>query len=208
MNIKIFFLLFLLPLSLASQNNAAVELLERAVKSVEADAPVQFAFDYVVRDDAGVEQFADNGTLKLAGERYALSLTPMQLWCDGETQWSYLVGNKEIYIAAADSDEAQIYNPLHLMGLYKKGYTCTAEAGDEEVAEITLVATSPDASFDKVVISVSKKNNRPLAMTAFMAGEGSTSVSITGYKSKCVFDDGAFACPVENFPDVEIVDMR
>ncbi len=207
MKTKIFLLLFLCPLLLVAQKNDAVQLLERAVGGIEADAAVQMTFDYSVCDNSGEELFSDNGSLKLDGERYSLLLAPMKLWCDGETQWSYIAANNEIYVTTADSDEAQVYNPLHLMGLYKKGYDCSLEkeAGKNK---ITLLSTSAEASFSKVVIMLDEKNNRPCAMCVYVDGEGFTSIAVTGYKTKCMFDERAYCCPVEDFPGVEVVDMR
>ena len=92
-----------------------------AIKKIEADAAVQMTFSYSVYDAGGTEQFSDDGSLKLDGGRYALLLSPMKLWCDGQTQWSYMAQVNEVYITDADSQEAQIYNPVYLMGLYKKG---------------------------------------------------------------------------------------
>ncbi len=203
----LFILWLLSPLALAAQSRQAVETLERAIKGIEADAAVQMAFDYVVCDNAGVAQYSDEGTLKLDGNSYAVLLTPMKLWCDGATQWSYMAANNELYITDAGSDEAQIYNPVYLMALYKKGYKCTMEAvGGKSV--ITLAANGDEPSFDKVVITLDAENMRPQQLRVFMSGQGYTDISINSYKPKCMFDKRVYRCPMEDFPDAEIVDMR
>ena len=119
----IFALLLLFPFALCAQENEAVTLLENAIKKIKADAAVQMTFSCSVYDAGGAEQFADDGSLKLDGNRYSLLMSPMKLWCDGATQWSYMSGANEIYITDADSEEAQIYNPVYLMELYKKPST-------------------------------------------------------------------------------------
>ncbi|MBQ8270625.1 MAG: hypothetical protein IJZ22_05395 [Bacteroidaceae bacterium] len=202
-----FALLLLSPIALVAQKQSAVEVLEHAIKSIEADAAVQMTFDYVVCDNAGAEQYADRGSLKLDGNCYSVLLTPMRLWCDGATQWSYMAANNEVYITAADSDEAQIYNPVYLMGLYKKGYKCSMEAhGGKNV--ITLTADGDEPSFDRVVITLDAKSMRPLSLRVFMSGQGYTDIAIDSYKPKCVFDKRVYRCPLEDYPDAEIVDMR
>lgn len=205
---KSFFIICLmLPLMLFAQTPAATALLEQAVKKIEADAAVQMTFAYTVYDNAGEEQFSDEGALKLAGGKYALHISPMRLWCDGETQWNYMASNNELYITQAGSDEAQIYNPVYLMGLYKEGYDCEVKSvGGKK--QVTLSATSADASFDKVEITLDAESLRPTAMTIFVAGQGYTKILINGYKPKCMFDARVYKCPVEDFPGVEIVDMR
>lgn len=203
----IFSLLLLLPVAFSAQERSAESLLESAIKNIEADAAVQMAFTYSLYDDAGVEQFADEGSLKLSGDSYALLLSPMKLWCDGKTQWSYMAQNNEIYVADADSDDAQAYNPVHLMGLYKKGYNCSlsSAAGKET---ITMNADDGSQSFERVVLVLDSKSLRPLSMQIFMSGSGYVSVSVSSYKPGCNFDERVYRCPLEDFPTAEVVDMR
>lgn len=204
---KILFLFLLfIPLLLCAQSDSAVALLENAIKKIEADAAVQMTFSYSVYDAGGAQQFADDGSLKLDGGRYALLLSPMKLWCDGRTQWSYLAQANEVYITDADSEEAQIYNPVYLMGLYKKGYACSVEsAGDKNI--ITLQSRGEE-DFDKVLLYLDTKTAQPVAMQIFVEGQGYTAVYITSYKSGYNFDSRVYTCPLEDFPTAEIVDMR
>lgn len=198
------FLLFL-PLLLCAQGNNAVALLENAIKKIEADAAVQMTFSYSVYDAGGTEQFSDDGSLKLDGGRYALLLSPMKLWCDGQTQWSYMAQVNEVYITDADSQEAQIYNPVYLMGLYKRLHLLGGKCGRQNV--ITLQACE-EQDFDKVILSLDAKTSQPVAMCIFVDGQGYTTVDVTSYKSGYDFDNRVYTCPLEDFPTAEIVDMR
>lgn len=207
MRIKFSIIFLMLPFLLFAQQTAVTELLEQAVMKIEADAAVQMTFSYVLLDEDGNEQFADAGSLKLDGERYSLLISPMKLWCDGKAQWSYITANNEIYITEAGSEEAQIYNPAYLMGLYKKGYDCKMERdGGNNV--ITLVSASDEPSFEKVVVALDEKTLRPVAMSVYMNGQGCTRITINGYKPGCMFDDRVYRCPLEDFPGAEVVDMR
>lgn len=199
-------LLLFLPVALYAQGGNAVAMLENAIKKIESDAAVQMTFTYNVYDAGGALQFSDDGSLKLDGECYALLLSPMKLWCDGRTQWSYMDQTNEVYITDADSDEAQVYNPVYLMGLYKKGYTCSVESvGGKN--NITLLAKG-EQDFEKVVLALDAKTLQPVAMQIFVEGQGYTTVDITSYKSGYNFDKRVYACPLEDFPAAEIVDMR
>lgn len=207
MKIRYFFLLLVLPLAMVAQERTAVGVLEQAVNNIEADAAVQMTFDYIVYDDMGIEQYADKGSLKLDGDSYAVLLSPMRLWCDGETQWSYIAANNEVYITEADSDEAQIYNPVFLMNLYKDGYNSAMEVKNGSNV-VTLTAASDEPSFEKVVITLDAKTLRPVALRVYVSGQGYTDIAISGYKPKCSFDERVYRCPLEDFPGVEVVDMR
>lgn len=204
---RIILLLLFLPLVLCAQERDAAAMLESAIKKIEADAAVQMTFSCSVYDVGGTPQFTDEGSLKLDGKRYSLLLSPMKLWCDGQTQWSYIAQANEVYITDADSDEAQIYNPVYLMGLYKKGYSTSLQSNGN-TSVITLIATDAEQDFDKVVLTVDAKTLQPIAMQIFAAGQGYTEVAVTSYKRGYKFDNRVYVCPLEDFPTAEIVDMR
>ena len=206
---KIFFA-FLLFVStfVAAQERSAVQLLDEAVAKIENEAPVQLLFDYTVYGDNGDKLFADNGSLKLNGNSFALLLTPLRMWCDGETQWSYMADNDEIYISEASSDEAQIYNPVFLMGLYKNGYNASL-ARENGRAVVTLVpAGSEQFSIEKVVIGLNEETLRPETLRVFMGSQGWVDIAIGSYKPRCMFEKRVYRCPMEDFPSAEVVDMR
>ena len=201
------YLALLFSFSAVAVADDAVALLEKARKNIEADRAVQFVFDYTVCDEEGVALFADNGSFKFDGDRYSLLLGTMKLWCDGVTQWSYINQTDEIYIATADAEEARLYNPSYLMGLYREGYVCSAMKEAGEVC-VTMVASDDAQEFEKAVLSLDEKTLRPLSMEVYMSGQGCVKVKIDSYKPKCDFADRVYVCPMEDFPSAEIVDMR
>ena len=207
-NIFVALLLLLLPAAmLTAQDAAAVQLLEKAIAGIKADAAVQMQFDYVIYDESGIEQYADNGSLKLDGDNYTLFVSPMRLWCDGTTQWSYMAAADEIYITEAGSEEAQAYNPVYLMGLYKNGYTSSLKSAAGK-SVVTLDAADKGAYLNKVEITLDTKSLRPVALRLYMDGQGSTHVVINDYKPKCRLEKRVYSCPTEDYPSSEIIDMR
>lgn len=201
------FLMLLPVVMLTAQNRSAVQLLEKAVANIKADAAVQMQFDYVIYDEMGSEQYADNGSLKLDGNCYTLFVSPMRLWCDGVTQWSYMASADEIYVTEAGSEEAQAYNPVYLMGLYKNGYAASLKSAGEK-SVVTLDATDGASYLYKVEITLDTESLRPAALRLYMEGQGSICVTISDYKPKCRFEKRVYSCPTEDYPSAEIVDMR
>ena len=195
------------PLSLAAQLEDATVLLGNAIKKIEADAAVLMAFDYTVTSPDGSLIDGGDGSFKLDGNKYSLLLDAMKLWCDGTTQWSYMAQVDEVYIAHADSDEARVYNPAYLMGLYRDGYKCSLARNGGKVL-VDMVAGSADQDIDKVRLVIDLETLRPLSMTVSMNGQAAVDVVIKNYKPKCNFDNRVYMCPMEDFPTAEIVDMR
>ena len=135
-NIFLLMLLFL-PLCGKAQMLDAEAMLDKAVEVMNADAPLQMDYSYTVYDDDGEVVVNDKGVMRLDGNRYSLVMDKMGVWCNGKTQWSYMLEIDEIYITDSSSDEAQNLSPLFIMENYRNG--CTKEVAMQDgVTVITL----------------------------------------------------------------------
>lgn len=195
-------------------NEGGEKVLDLAVAKLKADAGVQMEFVYSVFDADASLLFSEKGTLLIDSDRavkgkecFALLLEQLKIWCNGTVQWNYSGQTNEIYITDAESEEAQNLSPLYIMQLYKKGYSCSLkdEAGH---SVITLLPAEGIGEFDKVIVTVDKATLRPVKIVLSMNGNGSTEIEINSYKTKCKLGSEHFTCPIKEFPNVEVVDMR
>ena len=102
---KILFLVLLvlqLPLFAQKVEVDADAVLDKALASIKADLPVRMDYDYEVLDDENESLQSDKGIIYIDDDRYALLMQDMKVWCDGETQWSYMREVDEIYVTDAD----------------------------------------------------------------------------------------------------------
>ena len=206
---KIAFILFFLPFVLYAQTGSkeANALLDKAVAAIKNDAAVQMDYYYKVKDDDGTVVQQDEGVIKLDGDKYALIMGNMKVWCNGKVQWSYMKDIDEIYITDAKSDEAQNLSPLSVMEMYRAGYVSSlAQRGEFSV--VTLTATKADAEISKVELHFAKGSSRLSAMFIYMTGQGSVEVRMKNYSAKCKFGKSQYECPVKQYPTAEVVDMR
>ncbi len=206
---KIILLLLFVPALLFAQNEAAEAsaFLDKAVKAINADSPLQMDYSYKVFDDEGNSVQEDNGVIRLDGKRYALLMDNMKVWCNGKTQWSYMKEIDEIYITAAESEEAQSLSPLAVMEMYRKGYASSLSRNGD-MALVRMTAEDEEADIDVVELEIDARNNRLVAMFVNMRSQGRVEVRLTNYAPKCSFAAGQYECPVGEYPAVEIVDMR
>ena len=213
------FLLFVLLLSPAvlvagNGNDVAVSLLDKAVKVMRDDAGVRMDFTYAVSDADGEVLFSDNGYFCLgrsadvqAAERYTLQMQQVRIWCNGERQWNFMEQTNEIYITAADSEEAQGLSPLHLMQLYKSGeYECSVEAVAADNV-VTLASKAGTSEFSRIKVWLSAGNSRLVKLQMFTSDGNVAEIVIDAYKPHCSFDSSLFECPLSEYPDAEVVDM-
>ena len=203
--IKFFLLLFLPFVGFAQQPDADV-LLDKIVATMKNDAPLQMDYSCTVYEDDGTVVLKDKGIMRLDGNCYSLVMDKMGVWCDGETQWSYMLDIDEVYITDATSDEAQNLSPLFIIENFRKGYSKKAEI-QNGVLFVTLQATAEEG-IEKVLLGVDAKDNRLKSMTVFMAGQGYMQVLLDKYQINCNFASDVYKCPVEELGASEIIDMR
>ena len=199
-------LLFFIPFSGIAQVLDADAVLDKAVAVMNADAPLQMDYSYTVYDEDNSVVVKDNGIMRLDGERYSVVMDKMGVWCDGETQWSYMLEIDEIYITDSSSGEAQNLSPLYIMENYRKGCTKDVKLHDDNLF-VTLHAPA-GSEFEKVVLCIDALSYRLESMKVFTPNQGYIEIILDKYQIKCNFASDVYKCPVEEYETAEIVDMR
>lgn len=200
------FLLLLLPFVGFSQQLDADALLDKVVETMKNDAPLQMDYSYTVYDDDGTVLLKDKGVMRLEGNRYSLVMDKMGVWCDGETQWSYMLDIDEVYITDAASDEAQNLSPLYIVENYRKG--CSKKAEMQNGMLLVTLQSVDGGEIEKVLLGVDAEDNRLKTMTIFMAGQGYIDVLLDKYQINCIFASDVYKCPIEELGASDIIDMR
>lgn len=197
-----------LPLFAFSQENAA-PLLDKLVARMKADAALQLDYTYTIYDEDGAAVYNDRGILKLDNERYALDMENMKVWCDGNTQWSYMKDIDEVYITDAASEEAQNLSPLYIMEMYRENYSLELGDDDAGVRVLTMTAMDADAEVGRLELFIDMGNQPQLeGMVIYMSGQGYADIQLDNYVPGCKFGKDTYRCNVKDFPTAEIVDMR
>lgn len=199
-----------LPCSVMAQDNTAESLLENAISVIKSDAGVRMNFSFVLYDMSGEKQYDGDGTFKIDGKKYSLITEEMKLWCDGNTQWSYIKQNNEIYVSEPNAEDARTFSPVHLMELYKEGFDCVKDKSlsTDKINVVTLKPIVRGREFEKVTISLDKRTNQPVKLVVYYDNDTSMRITISSYKGKCKFSTKDFRCREKDYPGVEFVDMR
>ncbi len=208
-NMKYILLLFaaIFQLPLFAQETDPDAVLDKVVSAIKAGSPVCMDYSYKVYDDERELLQSDKGVIYIDNSRYALLMQDMKVWCDGATQWSYMREVDEIYVTDASSDEAQNLSPLYVMECYREGYDASLDdKGDEWL--VKLQAEDDEADVESVELLISKDANRLVAMLIHLSGQGYLEIVLDGYTSRCGIDKDVFECPLNDFPGIEVIDMR
>ena len=203
----VFLAMLQLPLFAQNEEVDADIVLDKALANIKADLPVRMDYDYKVFDDNTELLLNDKGIIYIDDNRYALLMQDMKVWCDGETQWSYMREINEVYITDAAADEAQNLSPLYVMEHYREGFSRSAVSKDGFTA-VMLKAMNEDSDVECVLLLISEENYRLFSMIISMPGQGAVEIDLDGYVAKCGVDDDVFTCPLDDFREAEVIDMR
>lgn len=195
-------------LPLMAQKNAE-QLLQKTVSKIQKDGGISLALDVETRFESGTDR--TDITLKMADGCFVAQADEFTMWFDGKTLWNgkdFGDGIEEIYITEPTPEEKARYDVINLLGKHK-GFSVSgngtdtfiltaanAERSVEGIRSIT-VKVGPDATPKSMQIEFDQE-----------LGDISATVQITGYKANQKYDKSTFTCPVRDYKDAEIVDLR
>ena len=200
----------LTALTLYAQGNAE-KLLQKTVAKLEKDGGISMKLDAQVRNEGTTDHIDMEIKLSPDGCFYAME-DDNTIWFDGKTMWrgnDFGEGIEEIYITEPTPEEKARYDVIGLLrkhrGFNVSGngtdtFVLTASNSEHSVEGISKVTVTVDPG-TYAVSTVLIEFDREL-------GNISASAKVKDYKTAQKFDKSTFTCPVKDYKDAEIVDLR
>lgn len=152
------------------------------------------------------------GSLKISKECFVIDVALFRLWFDGTTLWTMntMNGYEEIYVTSPDKEEAALFNPINIFK--QPGLTVTTNADKDGLKSISvtsqqLVIGDINLQLEVLYNPDTYRIERVTGMDRFNQSQN-IAIAIKNYKSGLELNKETFQCPVSNYPDAEIVDMR
>ena len=201
-------LTFICTLPLCAQNNAE-QLLQKTVSKLQKDAGLVFSLDAQIRYEHGTDH--TDMQIKMSDGCFMAQEDEFTLWFDGKTLWNgkdFGDGIEEIYITEPAPQEKARYDVVNLLGKHK-GFSVSGNGTDTFI----LTASTPERNVEgirKITVQVDADAMPKSIQIEFdqELGNISASVKITDYKTGQQFDKSTFTCPVKDYKDAEIIDLR
>ena len=198
----------LLPLS---AQNSADKLLQKTVSKLEKDGGISMKLDAEVKNEGTTDHIELEIKLSPDGSFYANEDDNI-MWFDGMTMWrgnDFGDGIEEIYITEPTPEEKEKYD---IIGLLRKHQGFSVSGNGSEM--FILTASNAGRSVEgisKVTVTVDPSTYviRSLSVQ-FDQGIGNISVTakVTEYSPGQKFDKSTFICPVKDYKDADIIDLR
>lgn len=212
MKISLTIILILCFSVVATAQNKSKTLLDRSYAAFEKSEGIRLSFVSTMTDKDGVKYEPQTGEAYIKGNQFKLEMEAMDIWFDGKTQWVYMKEVNEVNISTPTASEIAAISPLALLGIYKNGFTLKAPASKtingKSTHLIDMVPASQNKDFKSITAAIDKESGNIVQVIMVMNNGVKQMIDITDYNTNHQFGDAMFRFNINNYPRVEIVDLR
>lgn len=189
------------------KSNAILEVL---TAKTEAYKSISVEFIYKMENiEADIDE-STNGVLLVMGDMYKLSISGQQVFCNGEILWTYIEDAEEVQVNSLEESEQSI-SPNKLLTSYNKDYR-SKFIGEEFLygTTVNVIDLTPNEgkSYDRVRLIIDKKKDQLLEFSIFDKNGSAYSYVITKFVPNVDVTEAMFTFNPEDYPGVEVIDMR
>jgi outer membrane lipoprotein-sorting protein len=209
----LFILIFFSAGCFTQQDPKAREILDIASEQTKKYTSLQANFELIISKRTDKSESKSEGLIKIKGEKYYLSTLGTEIYCNGETMWSYLEDVKEVTISEMSSEEEDfIDNPAKIFTWYNRDfkyrYVGEASLNGIWMHEIDLFPNNLNQPYSRFKVFINKETNDLFLISAIGKDGTDYSVFLTKIKKNIEMNDNLFEFDINKHKDVEVIDMR
>jgi outer membrane lipoprotein-sorting protein len=191
---------------------AAKKLLDAVSTKFKSFKSVQANFTLRNEDSKGNVLGTKKGTVNMKGNRYRVTVTGQEIFCDGSNIWTYDKSANEVTITKLDPSANTITPQKLFTNFYDKDFLYKLN-GDKKLdkkilTEVEMTPTDKTKAFHKVYLLVDKASNS-IYSTRVLDKSGNVVVStVNNLNGKANLTDALFVFDKAKYPGVEVIDLR
>lgn len=209
-HIFLFTLSILISSLIFSQGNKAERIIKEVTEKTQAYKSVEIEFTFTYEDPSNGDDLSEQGNLIISGDKYILDIEGQKVICDGKTMWTYIEDAWEVQINAIEEDDESI-TPSKLLTMYNDDYKAKIEK-EYKVDEVQYqrIELKPEEGkkWVKLDVVINADKQEISEITIHDKNGGKISYKIDKLTPDIEISDEDFIFNPEDYPDVEIVDMR
>ncbi len=168
-------------------------------------------FDYSSANSGFSTDLNDGGFLYTSGNKYRMKLDGNLFVSDGINAWSFLEEINEVHISDVLETNG-IITPTSLLEHYRDDFRPLWIRQElhrgKEVDVIDLVPEDPHTAFSKYRIAIEGETGMIAYVVAYDRQGGTYSYIITRTKTNPEISDSIFTFDPNNYPGIEVIDLR
>ena len=148
----------------------------------------------------------------MKGTKYRVSFVGQEIFCDGNTVWTYDKSSNEVTITKLDVSTNTITPQKLFTDFYDKDFLYKlngeSKVGNKTIQEIEMTPNDKTRTFHKVYLMIDK-NAKTIYSTKVLEKAGNRySYTVNTLNGKANIPDSKFVFNKNDYPGVEEVDLR
>ena len=186
-------------------------ILDKTARVIKAGGDIEAGFKATSFAD-GKETGAMSGTLYLRDKQIHLVSDNVMYWFDGTNLWTYVKASNEVNISVPSLSDQQAMNPYLFLNLYKRGYDCkltgTSSLRGKTCHVVKLTARQQSQKIQEILLDIDKTTYQPVCIRMRIGKNRWNRISILTCKTNQRFADKTFTFDKNEFPGLEVIDLR
>ena len=204
---KILIIIFsIFQLNSFGQDDISDEILKQLSANTKSYTFMDVDFDFNFINTAQEINENQTGNIKISNNKFRLDLNEQIVISDDSTQWIYLKESNELQIMEFDSED-EMLSPNKLFTIYENGYKNQYIELKDNNHIIDLFPVESN-EFKNIQLHINKDKIQLNKIILFDKNGGSFSYMITKFITNTNFDENIFKFNTEEYPDLEIIDLR
>jgi outer membrane lipoprotein-sorting protein len=210
----IFALLLVCMINIAHAQNdpKAKAILDNVSKKVKSLKSLKANFSITISGAKGAKPQTKKGTVNMKGDKYYISLSGQEIYCDTKTIWTYMKESNEVQVTSFDPNENSFTPSKLFTNFYDKEYSYKyvgeQTVGGKKVDVINLTPTNKTKQYSKVELMIDKANSVVAGGKMYEKNGNVYSYTVSGYTPNPALTDAMFIFNAKKYPKVEVVDLR
>lgn len=200
---KILFLLIAFCNVFHAGAQTSSEVLDKAVSVLTKSSGLSCSFKIDSREGD------IKGNFKSAGNKFKLETQMGTTWFDGIDMWTLNPRSKQITLVKPTKSEINEINPFSYMNSYKNAYRSGfSKRKDNNRFLVVLNPKNTKDNIKAVEIAINKKTFLPERFIIRDKNDQVTTLYINSLNINSSFPASSFVCPVQDYKEFELVDLR
>ncbi len=189
------------------------KVLDGVTKKIKSFSSVSAKFTIKSENAAGKSLMNKSGIFSAKGNKYKVSFTGQEIFCDGVTVWTYDKSVNEVTISKYDATNSSITPQKLFTNFYDKDFLYKlngekAEAG-KPIQEIEMTPCNKTRPYSKVYIYIDKAGSLiTRAKIIEKSSNNRNTLTVNSLTPNTAGNDAAYKFEQAKYPGIEVIDLR
>ena len=204
--------LFAQPKGMGKNDPDAKKILDAVSAKFKTFKGVEAKFQLKIENGAGKNLGTKVGTVFMKGNKYRVSVTGQEIFCDGSNVSTFDKSANEVTITKVDPT-ANTLTPQKIFSnfydkdfLYKLNQETTI--GGKKIQELELTPIDKSKPYFKILVFVDKNTQIIHSTKVFEKAGNRITYSVLSINTSAPINDAQFVFDAKNYPGAEVVDLR